>query len=163
MSEREPSAEAGSYRRYVVECLAGTAICYGLVVLFPGLPFYWSIVSVLLVLDPNEGESIKLAMDRMKANVIGASVGAAAMLPFGRVGLGILSVSVVVTLVVCRAARLGKATRSALAALVIVTMTGVPTWRLGLDRVVCVMAGCLVAIAVAVAGRFVGTVCRRCR
>lgn len=107
---------------------------------------------MLLVLDPDEEESIKLAFNRMKANTVGATVGLVTMLAVGKVGLAALCSAVVATLAVCRAVRLGKATRSALAALVIVTMTGHATWVTGLDRVICVVSGCLVGMAVTAAG-----------
>ena len=43
-----------------------------LYVAFPRYPLYWSIISVLLVLDPDEQESMWLSYARMKANIAGA-------------------------------------------------------------------------------------------
>lgn len=167
MEQREPkaaraeptAARAGSakpsvaeYLLYVAKCVAGAAACYGLYAAFPRYPMYWSIVSVLLVLDPDEKESMRLAIARMQANVAGAAVGLVALLLFGRVGVLALCASVLATIAVCQAFRLGKATRSALAALVIVTMTGNATWFTGLERMLCVIAGCVVAIALTAIG-----------
>ncbi|MBU0927241.1 MAG: FUSC family protein [Spirochaetes bacterium] len=132
---------------YVVKCLAGTAVSYSLYVAFPRYPLYWSIISVLLVLDPDEKESMRLSYARMKANIAGAAVGVAAILAFGRVRLAALCLSVVATLALCQLIKLGKATRSALAALVIVTVSGPATWITGLERMACVVFGCLVAMA----------------
>lgn len=155
-------ASRGAYLRYAIECLAGTAVCYGLYTRFPRYPFYWSIVSVLLVLDPDEKESVRLALDRMKANITGATVGLVAILTAGRIGLLALSTAVAATLAACLILRLGKATRSALAALVIVTMTAEnPSWRLGLNRMICVVVGCLVAIIITAAGARIQQALRR--
>lgn len=146
------TARIPAFAFYAAKCVLGTAACYGLYAAFPRYPLYWSIVSVLLVLDPDEKESMRLALDRMKANVAGATVGLVALLLFGRVGVLALCASVLATLAVCQAIRLGKATRSALAALVIVTMTGNATWFTGLERMLCVIAGCVVAIALTALG-----------
>jgi len=152
-----------SYLFYTIKCVLGTAACYILYLVFPRYPFYWSIISVLLVLDPDERESMRLAIARMKANIAGAAVGLVAMLAVGRVGLVALCLAVVATLAVCLMSRIGKATRSALAALVIVTMTGNATWITGLYRMICVVAGCLVAIAVTASGSAVLRIVRRGR
>ncbi|PKL25761.1 MAG: hypothetical protein CVV47_03715 [Spirochaetae bacterium HGW-Spirochaetae-3] len=146
------SRDLPSTALYIAKCVIGTAICYSLYLAFPRYPLYWSIISVLLVLDPDEKESIRLSYVRMKANIAGAAVGVAAILAFGSVGILALCASVVATLALCQAIRLGKATRSALAALVIVTVSGTPTWLTGLQRMGCVVIGCLVAIMLTVIG-----------
>ncbi|GAB1431571.1 hypothetical protein MASR2M29_01960 [Spirochaetota bacterium] len=137
---------------YLAKCLAGTAICYGLYLAFPQYPLYWAIISVLLVLDMDKKESIKLAMDRMKANIAGASVGVLTILASARVGIAALLAAVVATVILCEAIKLGKATRSALAALVIVTVSGTVTWKTGLLRMACVIIGCIVGIILTLAG-----------
>lgn len=137
---------------YAAKCIAGTAACYGLYAAFPRYPLYSSIISVLLVLDSDEKESMRLAFDRMRANIVGASIGVAALLVAGRVGLLALCVSVTATLALCTFVKLGKATRSALAALVIVTMTGNASWLTGLERMASVVVGCVVAIALTALG-----------
>jgi len=155
------TARVPAFALYAAKCVLGTAACYGLYAAFPRYPLYWSIVSVLLVLDPDEKESMRLAIARMQANVAGATVGLVALLLFGRVGVLALCASVLATLAVCQAFGLGKATRSALAALVIVTMTGNATWFTGLERMLCVIAGCAVAIALTALGSILTRAARR--
>ena len=46
---------------YIFKCLLGALICYSLYRLFPGHQMSWSIVSVLLVLAPEHGDSIRFA------------------------------------------------------------------------------------------------------
>lgn len=131
---------------YVAKCVAGTALCYSLYAAFPRYPLYWSIVSTLLVLDPDYAESMRLAVDRMKANVYGAAIGLVALLA-GPPTLLSTCVAVVLTIVACGLLRLGKATRSALAALVIVMLSSTASWVTALERMACVIVGCVVAIA----------------
>ncbi len=163
MEKSSTEAALSAYVFYVVKCLIGTAACYALYRSFPDYPFNWSIVSVLLVLDPDEKESMKLARNRMTANVIGAAVGFLFMLVFQIVNLPLLCLAVAATLGICRLVNLGKATRTALAALAIVMVSGHPTWHRGLDRMVCVIAGCLAGVAITAAGGMVRKAARHGR
>lgn len=134
---------------YIIKCLAGASICYMLYYLFPHRQFNWSIVSVLLVLSPEETDSNKLAVDRIKANITGASVGLMAYL-IHLPNLFMLCCSIFATIIICAFLELGNASRSALAALAIVLIQEKEkhTYVSALDRMLCVVAGCLVAIAV---------------
>lgn len=161
MPENGRIAELGTtlanivFRRYMVKCVAGTAVCYGIAKAVPQYPIYWSIVSLLLVLDQDEAESMRLALDRMKANIAGASVGLAALF-LGAPNILSVCLSVVGTILLCEALKLGKASRSALAALIIVMMSGNARWATAVERMACVILGCLVAIALTWAFRVEG-------
>ena len=72
--------EKGYYIQYILKCLIGSSVCYALYRLFPEHQFQWSIISLLLVIAPEEKDSFKLSLDRMKANIIGAVIGLAAIL-----------------------------------------------------------------------------------
>ncbi len=139
---------------YLAKCLIGASVCYGLYVLFPGVQFSWSIVSVLLVLSPDFSDSLRLAFDRIKANLIGASLGLAAYLvrPPDLLSLG---ASVLGTILVCTFFRLGNATRTALAAVVIVLIQEKErnNWNLGLQRMAAVVIGSLVGLVLTVVFR----------
>lgn len=160
MERREPKAakakpSVAEYLLYIAKCVAGAAVSQGLYAAFPRHPLYWATISVLLVLDADERESMRLAVDRMKANVAGAAVGVAFILLLGSVGTTALLLAVVATIGLCHAIRLGKATRSALAALVIVTVSGPVTWRTGLERMACVVIGCVIGMAMTALGSVV--------
>lgn len=139
---------------YLVKCLLGASACYGLYVLFPDIQFSWSIVSVLLVLAPDFHDSVKLAVARMKANIIGAAIGLGTFL-VRTPDLWSLLVSVVSTIFVCTFLQLGAATRTALAAVVIVLIQEKEhnDWNLGLQRMVAVVAGSVVALLLTLAFR----------
>jgi len=137
------------YLQYIVKCLIGSSICYALYRIFPEHQFQWSIISLLLVLAPEEKDSYRLSLDRMKANIIGAVVGLAAILLFG-MNLSVLLVSVMITILFCTYIKLGNASRSALAALIIV-LTDEEHMAGGIsayERMFCVVAGCVIAMVI---------------
>ena len=141
--------EKGYYIQYILKCLIGSSVCYALYRLFPEHQFQWSIISLLLVIAPEEKDSFKLSLDRMKANIIGAVIGLAAILLYG-MNLYVLLVSVLVTILFCTFIKLGNASRSALAALVIVLtdeehMAG---GNSAYERMFCVVAGYVIAMLI---------------
>jgi len=128
---------------YTIKCLLGTAICYGFYKAFPQYYLLWSIVSLLLVLAPDPGNSISLT---------GALVGLLCFtLPFHQL-LNLL-IGVVLTIFICSWLKFPTATRSALAALVIVLLQefGKPMWSYALQRIFAVLLGCLVGLALTLA------------
>jgi uncharacterized membrane protein YgaE (UPF0421/DUF939 family) len=139
---------------YLVKCLAGASICYGFYLYFPGVQFSWSIVSVLLVLAPDYHDSVKLALDRIKANLIGASIGLGTFL-LRPPDLLSLASSILATILFCTFFQLGNASRTALAALIIVLIQEKERndWNLGLQRMVAVVVGSLVALILTIALR----------
>jgi uncharacterized membrane protein YccC len=133
---------------YLVKCLLGTVICYGFYVLVPQYHLYWSLVSVLLVLAPDHLDSIKLPLDRIKANLAGGMVGLACFfLPLPP--LAALCIGVPVTILVCYLLGFGNAARSALAAIIIVFIQENESgnWQIAMERMGAVVLGCLVALA----------------
>lgn len=141
---------------YNLKCLLGTAICYGFYKAFPQYYLLWSIISLLLVLAPDWDNSIALPIARIKANITGALVGLFCfMLPFHQ--LVNLLIGVVITIGVCSLLKFPASTRSALAALVIVLMqeVGKSMWSYALQRILAVLLGCLVGLALTVSFQFI--------
>lgn len=136
-----------SFLSYLIKCLFGAGICYFFYLLYPQYQLYWSIVSVLLVLAPGMEDSIRLATNRMKANIIGASIGLIFFLFFST-NIYSLSASILLTVLLCTLFHIDGATRSALAGLVIVLINGKEKndWHIGVYRMASVIIGCLVAI-----------------
>jgi uncharacterized membrane protein YgaE (UPF0421/DUF939 family) len=118
---------------------------------FPNHQFSWSIVSVLLVIAPESADSIRLAFDRMKANILGASVGMTVFIVHTPEFIS-LCAAVVTTILLATFIKLGGASRSALAALAIVLIqeNEKNTWRSALERMGCVVTGCIVGLLVTV-------------
>jgi uncharacterized membrane protein YgaE (UPF0421/DUF939 family) len=132
---------------YLIKCLIGVIICYVLYKDIPQYPFYWAIVSVVIVLSP-EGSN-RQAYDRMKANGLGCAVGIC-LYPIHLHNLLILCLGVILTICVGVALGITNTLRTALAALVIVTLQEEQAkhWYIALERVLCVVAGCVVAVLI---------------
>jgi uncharacterized membrane protein YccC len=134
---------------YIVKCVAGVIVCYLLYKWLPQYPFYWAIISVVIVLSPDNSTS--QAVDRIKANVLGCTVGMC-LYPLHLPNLLLLCAGVVITAVIGLAIKLGAALRSALAALIIITIDieQGDDWYIAIGRMFCVVAGCLVALLVTI-------------
>jgi uncharacterized membrane protein YccC len=132
---------------YLLKCLTGVIICYVLYKEIPRYPFYWAIVSVVIALTPDN--SNRQAYDRMKANILGCAVGLS-LYPVHVPNLLLLCIGITLTIGVGIALGLTNTLRSAMAALVIVLIheEQVKQWYLPLERVLCVVAGCLVALII---------------
>ena len=131
---------------YLLSCLTGVVICYVLYKRIPAYPFYWAIISVVLALSPEN--STRLGFNRIKANVLGCAIGIC-LYPLHLPDLLILCSGVLIIIVIALFFKLADTLRSALAAFIIVTVR-VETekhWYVALERVMCVVAGCLVALA----------------
>jgi uncharacterized membrane protein YgaE (UPF0421/DUF939 family) len=104
---------------YIVECIIGLCICYALFKYFPQHEFYWSMVSVVLVIAPDGKNSNLLAFDRMKANVLGSSIGLSLFL-IHQPNLFLICIGVMLAIIIGTFLKLNSAMRSTLSALVIV-------------------------------------------
>jgi uncharacterized membrane protein YgaE (UPF0421/DUF939 family) len=130
---------------YMLKCLSGVSICYILYIRFPAYPFFWAIVSVVLAFSPDN--SNRQAYDRMKANLLGCAVGMGLYFLY-LPSLLALCLGVFLVIFIGTALKIPTALRPALAALVIVTIrekTG-GQWFLPIERVICVVIGCVVAL-----------------
>lgn len=132
---------------YILKCIVGTSICYLFHYYFSDFRFYWSIVSVVLVISPDDIECKKLPVDRIKANIIGSMTGLVLFfIPL--TNLPVLCIGIALTIFICNMIKLGSATRSALAALVIVFIqesTDV-SFISAFQRMISVIVGCLTAL-----------------
>ena len=105
---------------YIFKCIIGVIFTYSLHLNFPKYRLYWILISFVLVLSPDDLESKKLSFNRIKGNVIGATLGIIFFFisPFGNVFivcLGILS-----TIFLCYFLNLQNVIRMSLSSFVIV-------------------------------------------
>lgn len=132
---------------YLVKCVIGAAICYLFYAFMPQYPVYWAIISVVIVFSPDNNK--KLAYDRIKSNLLGASIGLILFfIPIPSILL--VCCGVALTILVGIALRLDNTLRTALAALVIVLIqeNQEHNWMIPIERVVCVCIGCFVALII---------------
>lgn len=136
---------------YMVKCVMGTGICYLFYALWPERHLHWSIISVLLVLAPDRQDSLTLSVMRMKANIVGGLMGLFVfVVPFPQI-IALLS-GVFLTILACKLLLAESSTRSAMAALIIVSLMegDAGGWLVALDRMLSVLIGCVVALALTV-------------
>ncbi len=137
---------------YAFKCVAGLCVGYALYRLFPQHQFYWSIISILLVLAPDSGDSNKLAFERMGANLLGSTIGLLIYLVH-KPNLLSLCVGVVATIFVGTRLKLENAIRSALVSLIVVMINEQQnnSGKAALERIGCVIAGCVIAMLITLA------------
>jgi uncharacterized membrane protein YgaE (UPF0421/DUF939 family) len=106
---------------------------------------------VILVTAPDPKDSVRLALDRMAANVIGSVIGIALFFINGP-GLLMMAIGVVITILICSVLKLTSAIRTALAAMLIVMLyeTHTHSWKVAVERMGCVIIGCIIALVVSV-------------
>ncbi|WP_158796424.1 aromatic acid exporter family protein [Pedobacter sp. L105] len=132
---------------YLVKCLIGAAICCGLSFYFPQYPLYWAVISVVLVISPNR--SNQFAFNYMKANLLGAVTGLGLFfLNLPDLVTILLGVTIVIFLGIVL--KMMNSMRMALTGFVIVAIQGQQTrhWYIALERVSCVVSGCLIAVLI---------------
>jgi len=134
-----------SHLVYLAKCIIGVIICYILYKAVPQYPFYWSVISVALA--TSQDNSNTQAYDRIKANILGCAVGIC-LYPIQLPELLLLCIGIAVTILLGIFLQINSTIRSALAALIIITLQVEQTkhWYIALERVVCVVAGCLIAL-----------------
>ncbi len=132
---------------YVVKCTIGAAICYWLYEAFPQYPLFWSVISVVLVVSPENDQ--KLAYLRIEGNLLGSAIGLMVyFLPFPNIILLCLGVSI--TTILGTLLKLKTSMRTAVAATIIVLFQEqmANNWRVALQRVGCVVVGCAVGFII---------------
>jgi uncharacterized membrane protein YgaE (UPF0421/DUF939 family) len=132
---------------YIIKCVIGVLVCYSFYAAFPEYPFYWSIISAVLVFTPDNDQT--LAFDRIKANVLGSSVGMFVyFMPIH--GAVLFCFGVVFTIILGLILKLENTIRPALAAVIIVLVqeNQHKDWVVALERVGCVLLGCFVSLCI---------------
>ena len=134
---------------YMAKCVAGGLIVYGLASWLHYADFGWCLVSVMLVLSPDEREAIPFAFTRIRANLIGGALGFLCLL-LGPVQPLTLSLAFILTILLCHIARLMTGVRSALAAAIIIMLHGPDgnSWHTLRDRLLSVVVGCAIGLLV---------------
>jgi uncharacterized membrane protein YgaE (UPF0421/DUF939 family) len=140
---------------YAAKCVTATLTVFTFSSLLNYQDIGWCLISVILVLSPDGKDSIPLALTRIKANLIGASVGILCLLISSN-NMWILSAALVITLSLCYLLQYDTAVRSALAATIIIMLheEGKHLWNTALERVIAVMAGCVLGLLITFAFHF---------
>jgi len=134
---------------YMGKCVAGAGLVFLLSWWLHYEDYIWCLISVMLVLSPDGTDAVSLAMSRIKANLVGAGARLLMLLVHP---LPVLMVAggIAITVAVCTLLKLEPSTRTALAATIIVTLheAGRHVWDTALERVLSVLAGCLLGLLI---------------
>ncbi|MFT3681043.1 MAG: FUSC family protein [Ferruginibacter sp.] len=134
---------------YAAKCITATLLVFIIAHLLGYKDIAWSLISVLLVLSPEGTDAVTLAVTRIKANIVGASVGLLCLL-FSSMNMWNLSLALMVTLSLCYLFKFDSGAKSALAATVIIMLheEGRHLWDAAIERVIAVLAGCVLGLLI---------------
>jgi uncharacterized membrane protein YccC len=136
---------------YTVRCCIGFLIGYKLYVFFPDFELFWTMLSIILVISPEEKDTRRLSIERFKSNFIGSAI-AMVLLLFFEPSVYVIVAGIFITIVVCRLFNVMNMARVALVALLIImvqphqaSMVEAPLYRFG-----SVATGCIIGLLIVV-------------
>lgn len=134
---------------YIAKCVAGVLIAFLLAKLLHYNDYIWCLISIILVLSPDAKDALPQASNRIKANLVGAAAGLIMLLVHVAPEITV-SGAAIITIIICYFTKLEASTRTALAATIIVTIheNGKYIWDVALERVIAVVAGCIIGIVI---------------
>jgi len=134
---------------YSIKCAVGFIVGFSLYPFLPQHDVNWTILSIILVLSPEEKEAKRLALERVKANLIG-SVIAVILFVIHQPNLLLMIFGVIGVIATCSVFNLLNVTRTALATLVIVLLyeQEQTTWLGAAERLIFVVGGCLLGLGI---------------
>lgn len=139
---------------YTIRVMIGFLLGYILFISFPQYSVSWTLISIILVISPQENESKKIAIDRAKSNFIGSAIGLS--LYFAPIPqLFAMIIGMLASLLICKALHIMAVARTSMVALIIVYLHEQESrsYFAALDRFGCVCVGCLIGLGVILATR----------
>lgn len=136
---------------YTLRCLIGFFIGYILYTRYPEFELFWTMLSIILVISPEEKDSRRLSIERFKSNFIGSIVALGCLYFLGS-SFYVIFIGIVITIAVCRLFNVMNMARVALVALIIIMVephesSFVETPIL---RCVSVALGCIIGLLIVV-------------
>ena len=142
------------YLMYLLRCIIGFLIGYSLMLLFPEHDFFWTLLSIILVISPDENDARKITVERVKSNLIGSISGLIVFfLPVDTIYKVVIGI--VITVLVCQYFRLINVARSAIVAVIIILVEPhTEIVLLPIDRFLAVALGCVIGLLVTLVTSF---------
>lgn len=136
---------------YAVRCLLGFFIGYFLMLKFPELELFWTLLSIILVISPEGKDSQKLTIDRVRSNFIGSIVGLICHF-IHATNLYILLLGIIVTIIICYLFKVMNMSRVAIVAFLIVMLQSHTLNEniAPIIRFLTVAIGCLIGLSITV-------------
>ena len=136
---------------YTIRCFIGFLIGYYLFTKFPDFELFWTLLSIILVISPEEKDTRRLSIERFKSNFIGSAV-AMVLILFIQPNVYTIIAGIFITIVVCKLFKVLNMARVALVALLIImvqphqaSMVEAPIFRFG-----SVAVGCIIGLLIVV-------------
>ena len=139
-----------AFYEYVAKCLVGVSVGYLLMRAFPreSGQYYWVLISVVLSITHDNNS--KVAVDRMRGNIVGSVVGLLVFFLHNPPNLATISIGVIMVITLCFALDLIGVCRTALVGFIIVMMYEADhsSWTGAIYRMITVVGGCLLGLAI---------------
>lgn len=138
---------------YITKCIAAVSLIFFFSDLIHYSDIIWCLISAILVLSPNAREALPLAITRIAANLVGSASILLCLMIGGLPHIVTISIAYCIAITACFFLNLMTASRSALAAVTIIMLapaTEIHLWDKPLERVLSVIAGCLVGLIITV-------------
>ncbi|TDS17388.1 FUSC family protein [Sphingobacterium paludis] len=141
---------------YILRCLIGFSIGYVLYRNFAHFELFWSLLSIILVISPEETDSKRLSIERFKSNFVGSFVALLCIIINGN-ALYMIVIGIIITILVCRFFHIMNMARVAVVALLIIMiqphqeeLSYTPIFRF-----LSVAMGCLIGLTIVVSSAYV--------
>jgi uncharacterized membrane protein YccC len=138
------------FYEYIAKCLTGVTVGYLLMQAFPRQSgqYYWLLISIVLSITHDNNS--KVALDRMRGNIVGSAVGLVMYLLHSPPNLLTICLGVVATILLCFNLDLVAVCRTALVGFIIVMIYEEThsSWTGAIYRMVGVVLGCLIGLAI---------------
>jgi uncharacterized membrane protein YgaE (UPF0421/DUF939 family) len=138
------------FYEYVAKCLVGVTVGYLLMRAFPheSGQYYWVLISVVLSITHDNNS--KVALDRMRGNMVGSVVGLLVFFLHNPPILITICIGVILIITLCFALDLIGVCRTALVGFIIVILYegDHSSWAGAIYRMITVLGGCLLGLAI---------------
>ena len=148
---------------YATRCVLGFLIGYALYRRFVEYELFWGLISIILVISPEEKDSRKLSYDRVKSNFIGSVVAIACVFVDKESHLLTLVVGILLTILVCKLFKILNYARVAIVALLIILVEQhhSPITYTPFFRFLTVAMGCLIGLFIVISTSYVLGILRK--
>ena len=137
---------------YIIRCFIGFLTGYKLYIEFPDFELFWTLLSIILVISPEEKDTRRLSTERFKSNFIGSAIAMGLLLFFDPNVYSIVA-GILITIVICRLFNVMNMARVALVALLIImvqphqaALVEAPIYRFGSVAIGCIIGWLIVLL-----------------
>ena len=132
---------------YLFRVLIGFAVGFSLMEAYPAHGLFWTLLSIILVISPEEKDTPRLTIERVISNLIGAASGLAVMFIDIQYIAKVIS-GIVLAVVICKLFNLMNVVRSSVVALLIILLEHSDSLLSPFERFLSVAFGCLIGLAI---------------